>query len=181
MVYEFLGKSPQFDESVFIAPSADLIGDVTLGSDSSVWFNVTIRGDVNWIRIGERSNLQDNCSIHVMNQTGPTEIGNDVTIGHNAMVHGCTIKDRVLIGIHATILDEAVINEDVIVAAGSLVPPGKELESGYMYMGSPVKKTRKLTEEEIASIKESAAGYVKYQRTYRQVDTYDKNPFYDAD
>ena len=181
MVYEFLGKSPQFDESVFIAPSADLIGDVTLGSDSSVWFNVTIRGDVNWIRIGERSNVQDNCSIHVMNQTGPTEIGNDVTIGHNAMVHGCTIKDRVLIGIHATILDEAVINEDIIVAAGSLVPPGKELESGYMYMGSPVKKTRKLTEEEIASIPQSAAGYVKYQRAYRQVDTYDKNPFYDAD
>lgn len=181
MVYEFLGKSPQFDDSVFIAPSADLIGDVTLGADSSVWFNVTIRGDVNRIRIGERSNVQDNCSIHVMNQTGPTEIGNDVTIGHNAMVHGCTIKDRVLIGIHATILDEAVINEDIIVAAGSLVPPGKELESGYMYMGSPVKKTRKLTDKEIASIPESATGYVKYQRTYRQVDTYDKNPFYDAD
>jgi carbonic anhydrase/acetyltransferase-like protein (isoleucine patch superfamily) len=178
MVYQFLDKSPQFEESVFVAPSADIIGDVTIGKDSSVWFNSTIRGDVNWIEIGERSNIQDNASIHVMNQTGPTKIGNDVTIGHNAMVHGCTIHDRVLIGIHATILDEAVIESDVIVAAGTLVPPGKVLESGYMYMGSPAKKHRKLTDEEVESIQKSADNYVKYQRTYRQVDTYDKNPFY---
>ncbi len=178
MVYQFLDKSPQFEESVFVAPSADVIGDVTIGKDSSVWFNSTIRGDVNWIEIGERSNIQDNASIHVMNQTGPTKIGNDVTIGHNAMVHGCTIQDRVLIGIHATILDEAVIESDVIVAAGTLVPPGKVLESGYMYMGSPAKKHRKLTDEEVASIQKSADNYVKYQRTYRQVDTYDENPFY---
>jgi carbonic anhydrase/acetyltransferase-like protein (isoleucine patch superfamily) len=178
MVYQFLDKSPQFEESVFVAPSADVIGDVTIGKDSSVWFNSTIRGDVNWIEIGERSNIQDNASIHVINQTGPTKIGNDVTIGHNAMVHGCTIHDRVLIGIHATILDEAVIESDVIVAAGTLVPPGKVLESGYMYMGSPAKKHRKLTDEEVASIQKSADNYVKYQRTYRQVDTYDQNPFY---
>jgi len=178
MVYQFLDKSPQFEESVFVAPSADVIGDVTIGKDSSVWFNSTIRGDVNWIEIGERSNVQDNASIHVMNQTGPTRIGNDVTIGHNAMVHGCTIYDRVIIGIHATILDEAVIESDVIVAAGTLVPPGKVLESGYMYMGSPAKKHRKLTDEEIESIQSSAKNYVKYQRTYRQVDTYDENPFY---
>lgn len=181
MIYEFLKKSPFFDETVFIAPSADIIGDVELGSDSSVWFNTTIRGDVNYIRIGERTNIQDNASIHVMNQTGPTVIGNDVTIGHNAMVHGCTIRDRVLVGIHATILDEAIIPSDVIIAAGTLVPPGKELESGYLYMGSPAKKSRKLTNEEIASIKQSAQNYVKYQRTYRQVDTYDKNPFYTAE
>jgi gamma-carbonic anhydrase len=178
MIYEFLNRSPLFDESVFVAPSADIIGDVSLGSESSVWFNATIRGDVNWIEIGDRTNIQDNASIHVMNQTGPTKIGDDVTIGHNAMVHGCTIHDRVLIGIHATILDEAVIESDVIVAAGTLVPPGKRLESGYMYMGSPAKQVRKLTDDEIRSIRESAAGYVKYQRTYRQVDTYDENPFY---
>ncbi|MFO7799740.1 gamma carbonic anhydrase family protein [Rhodohalobacter sp.] len=178
MVYQFLDKSPHFEESVFVAPSADVIGDVSIGKDSSVWFNSTIRGDVNWIEIGERSNIQDNASIHVMNQTGPTKIGNDVTIGHNAMVHGCTIHDRVLIGIHATILDEAVIESDVIVAAGTLVPPGKVLESGYMYMGSPAKRHRKLTDEEIESIQKSANNYVKYQRTYRQVDTYDENPFY---
>lgn len=178
MIYEFLGQSPRFDESVFVAPSADIIGDVQIGSESSVWFNATIRGDVNWIEIGDRTNVQDNASIHVMNQTGPTKIGNDVTIGHNAMVHGCTIHDRVLIGIHATILDKAVIKPDVIVAAGTLVPPGKTLESGYLYMGSPAKPARKLTNQEIESIQQSAANYVKYQRTYRQVDKYDENPFY---
>jgi carbonic anhydrase/acetyltransferase-like protein (isoleucine patch superfamily) len=179
MIYEFIGRKPEFPESSFVAPSADIIGDVTLGEQSSVWFNVTIRGDVNWIEIGDRSNVQDNSCIHVMNQTGPTKIGDDVTIGHNAMVHGCTIHDRVLIGIHATVLDEAIIESDVIVAAGSLVPPGKRLESGYMYMGSPVKQTRKLTDSEIKSIKEHADGYVTYARAYQQKDTYENNPFYD--
>ncbi|HBQ60420.1 MAG TPA: gamma carbonic anhydrase family protein [Balneolaceae bacterium] len=178
MIYEFLKQTPQFDETNFVAPSADIIGDVTLGTESSVWFNVTIRGDVNYIQIGERSNVQDNVCIHVMNQTGPTVIGNEVTIGHGAVVHGCTIKDRVLIGINATILDEVVIEPDVIVAAGTLVPPGKTLESGYMYMGSPAKKARKLTDEELASIPKYAANYVKYSRAYQQKDTYDQNPFY---
>lgn len=178
MIYEFLGRSPKFDDSVFIAPSADIIGDVKIGKESSAWFNVTIRGDVNWIEIGERTNIQDNSSIHVMNQTGPTRIGNDVTIGHNAMIHGCTIQDRVLIGIHATVLDKAVIEPDVIVAAGSLVPPGKTLESGWLYMGSPVRQARKLTEKEIASIKEHAGNYIRYSRAYMQVDTYKENPFY---
>lgn len=180
MIYEFLGKKPEYSDSVFVAPSADIIGEVTLGEESSVWFNVTIRGDVNWIEIGDRSNVQDNSCIHVMNKTGPTKIGDDVTIGHNAMVHGCTIHDRALIGIHATILDEAIIESDVIVAAGSLVPPGKRLESGYMYMGTPVKRARKLTEEEVASIKEHADNYVKYARAYMQKDTYESNPFYSA-
>jgi len=179
MIYEFLDTKPDYPESVFVAPSADIIGDVTFGDESSAWFNVTIRGDVNWIEIGERSNVQDNTCIHVMNQTGPTQIGDEVTIGHNAMIHGCTIHDRALIGIHATVLDEAIIESDVIVAAGSLVPPGKRLESGYMYMGSPVKQTRKLTDKEIASIKEHADNYVRYARAYMQKDTYDANPFYD--
>ena len=181
MIYEFLKRSPQFDETVFVAPSADIIGDVTLGKESSVWFNVTIRGDVNYIQIGDKSNVQDNVCIHVMNQTGPTVIGDEVTIGHGAIVHGCTIKDRVLIGINATILDEVVIEPDVIVAAGSLVPPGKTLESGYMYMGSPAKAVRKLTEEEVASIPKYASNYVKYSRAYQQKDQYDENPFYNAD
>lgn len=179
MIYEFLEHKPQFDESVFIAPSADIIGNVSIAAQSSVWFNVTIRGDVNWIEIGEQSNIQDNTCIHVMHDTGPTRIGNQVTVGHNAMIHGCTIHDRVLIGIHATVLDKAVIPSDVIVAAGSLVPPGKELESGYMYMGSPVKKTRPLTDEERESIPGYAANYVKYARAYQQKDTYETNPFYD--
>jgi len=178
MIYEFLDKKPDYPDTVFVAPSADIIGDVTLGDESSVWFNTTIRGDVNWIEIGSRSNIQDNTCIHVMNQTGPTKIGKEVTIGHNAMVHGCTIHDRALIGIHATILDEAVIESNVIVAAGSLVPPGEHLESGYMYMGTPVKQTRKLSEKEISSIKDHADNYVKYARAYMQKDSYDKNPFY---
>lgn len=178
MVYEFLGKSPQFDDTVFVAPSADIIGDVKLGKESSVWFNVTIRGDVNWIEIGDRSNIQDNTCIHVMNQTGPTKIGSEVTVGHSAMIHGCTIEDRVLIGIQSTVLDKAVIESDVILAAGSLVPPGKRLESGFLYMGSPAKKTRELTDEERASISKHADNYVKYSRAYQQKDTYDENPFY---
>jgi len=178
MIYEFLNRSPRFDETVFVAPSADIIGDVTLGPESSVWFNVTIRGDVNWIEIGERSNIQDNTCIHVMNQTGPTKIGREVTVGHSAMIHGCTIHDRVLIGIHATILDEVTIDPDVIIAAGTLVPPGKHLESGYLYMGSPAQKSRKLTEEELNSIKEHADNYVNYARAYQQKDTYEENPFY---
>lgn len=179
MIYEFLKSSPQFDETVFVAPSADIIGDVTIGNESSIWFNVTIRGDVNFIRIGDRSNIQDNVCIHVMNQTGPTVIGNEVTVGHGAIVHGCTVNDRVLVGMNVTILDEAVIESDVIIAAGSLVPPGKTLKSGYMYMGSPAQPTRKLTAEELASIPKYAANYIKYSRAYQQKDTYDKNPFYD--
>jgi carbonic anhydrase/acetyltransferase-like protein (isoleucine patch superfamily) len=178
MIHEFLGRSPQFDDSVFIADSAEVIGDVTFGKESSAWFNVTIRGDVNYIKIGDRSNVQDNVCIHVMNQTGPTVIGNEVTIGHGAVVHGCTINDRVLVGINATILDKAVIESDVIVAAGTLVPPGKTLESGYLYMGSPAKKARKLSDEEIASIRDYASNYVKYSRTYMGKDQYDRNPFY---
>jgi carbonic anhydrase/acetyltransferase-like protein (isoleucine patch superfamily) len=178
MIYEFLNRSPQFDETVFVAPSADIIGDVTIGKESSIWFNVTIRGDVNVIQIGNQSNVQDNVCIHVMNQTGPTHIGNEVTIGHGAIVHGCTIKDRVLVGMNVTILDKAVIEPNVIIAAGSLVPPGKTLESGFMYMGSPAKATRKLTEEELASIPKYASNYVKYSRAYQQKDTYDENPFY---
>lgn len=178
MIYEFLKSKPEFDDTVFVAPSADIIGDVTIGKESSVWFNVTIRGDVNYISIGDKSNVQDNVCIHVMNQTGPTIIGNEVTIGHGAVVHGCTIKDRVLVGINATILDEVVVESDVIIAAGSLVPPGKTLESGYMYMGSPAKAVRKLTREELNSIPKYAANYVKYSRAYQQKDQYEENPFY---
>lgn len=178
MIKEFLGKSPQIHQTAYVVESADIIGDVHVGEESSVWFNVTIRGDVNWIKIGDRSNVQDNVCIHVMNQTGPTLIGNEVTIGHGAVVHGCTIEDRVLIGINATVLDKAVVESDVIVAAGTLVPPNKVLESGFLYMGSPAKAVRKLTEEEVASIRKYSQNYVKYSRAYQGKDKYDSNPFY---
>jgi carbonic anhydrase/acetyltransferase-like protein (isoleucine patch superfamily) len=178
MLYQFINKQPQVGPSNFIAPSADIIGDVVLGEESSVWFNVTIRGDVNYIRIGRRSNVQDNSCIHVMNTDGPTIIGDEVTIGHNAMVHGCTIHDRVLVGIHATVLDKVVVHSDVIIAAGTLVPPGKTLESGWLYMGNPARQARRLTDDEIAGIRKYADNYVKYSRTYLRIDEYEINPFY---
>lgn len=180
MIHSFLGASPNIHETAFIAGSAEIIGDVTMGAESSAWFNVTIRGDVNWIKIGDRSNVQDNVCIHVMNQTGPTLIGNDVTIGHGAVVHGCTIHDRVLVGMNATILDKAIVESDVIIAAGTLVPPNKKLESGYLYMGSPAKAVRALSEQEIASIKNYATNYIKYSRAYSGKDSYTKNPFYET-
>ncbi len=179
MIQGFLGCSPQISPSAFIAQSADIIGDVRIGDQSSVWFNTTIRGDVNAIRIGDRSNVQDNVCIHVMNQTGPTVIGNDVTIGHGAVVHGCSIHDSVLIGMNATLLDRCVIESDVIIAAGTLVPPGKRLASGFLYMGSPAKAVRALGAEERASIKQYAQNYITYSSVYKGEHSYTENPFYD--
>src|SRR5690625_566925 len=178
MIYEFLDSRPVFGETVFIAPRADIIGDVTIGEHNSVWFNVTVRCDVKWISMGGRTNTQDKASVQVTPPPHPPRSGNDVTIGHTARVHGCTLHDRVLVGIHATILDGAVVHSDVIIAAGSLVPPGKVLDSGYLYMGSPARKIRELSEEEIRSVRQNAANYVKYQRAYRREDTYKENPFY---
>tara|TARA_B100000575_G_scaffold74290_1_gene57926 strand:- start:35152 stop:35700 length:549 start_codon:yes stop_codon:yes gene_type:complete len=181
MIQAFLGVKPTINSSAFIADSADIIGDVHIGEMSSVWFNVTIRGDVNKIRIGNRSNIQDNVCIHVMNKNGPTYIADEVTIGHGAVVHGCTIYSRVLVGMNATLLDGCVIESDVIVAAGTLVPPDKVLESGYMYMGAPVKQVRALIEEERASIGDYAKNYVQYSRVYKGEHSYTENPFYCSD
>ena len=181
MIQAFLGLEPTIDASAYIAHSADVIGDVHIGEMSSVWFNVTIRGDVNKIRIGNRSNVQDNVCIHVMNRTGPTHIADEVTIGHGAVVHGCTIHSRVLVGMNAILLDECVVESDVIVAAGTLVPPAKTLESGYLYMGSPAKKVRKLSEQERVSIGDYARNYVRYSRVYRGEHSYMENPFYRRD
>jgi carbonic anhydrase/acetyltransferase-like protein (isoleucine patch superfamily) len=178
MIYQFLDSKPVYNETNFIAPSADIIGDVELGKESSVWFNCTVRGDVNYIRIGSRTNIQDNTCIHVMNQTGPTIIGDEVTVGHSAMIHGCTIGDRVLIGMKAIILDKAVIEPDCIIAAGSLVSPGKTMPSGWLCMGSPARPVRELTREERKSITQYSDNYVKYSRTYLRLDTYDSNPYY---
>jgi carbonic anhydrase/acetyltransferase-like protein (isoleucine patch superfamily) len=178
MIQGFLGCQPLISATAFVAESADIIGDVHIGEQSSVWFNTTIRGDVNAIRIGDRSSVQDNVCIHVMNQTGPTIIGNDVTIGHGAVVHGCTVHDSVLIGMNATLLDKCVIESEVIIAAGTLVPPGKTLASGYLYMGSPAKAVRPLSDEERASITQYAQNYIKYSRVYRGEHSIEENPFY---
>ncbi len=143
MIQAFEGIAPKIADSAYVHESAVVIGNVTLGEDVSIWPMAVVRGDVNKIRIGARSNVQDGTVIHVTHD-GPftpggvaTEIGEDVTIGHKVMLHACTIEDTCLIGMGAIIMDKAVVRSEVIVGAGSLVPPGKELESGYLYMGSP--------------------------------------------
>jgi len=158
--------TPQLGEDVFVASGAWLIGDLTVGDDSSFWFNVTVRADVHWIKIGSRTNIQDGTVIHVTNAKAPTSIGNNVTVGHGAIIHGCTIEDDCLIGMGAKLLDGAIIRKGSFVAAGALVTPGKEFPPGSMIMGSPAKAVRPLTDEEKKSISYSAAHYVDTKRHY---------------
>lgn len=159
---------PKLGKDVFLASGSAVIGQVELGDEVSVWFNTVIRGDVNTIKIGARTNIQDNTTVHVTSKTGPTKIGCDVTIGHNAVIHACTIEDECLIGMGSTILDGAVIRSRCFVAAGSVVTPGKEMPSGMMVMGSPAKAVRPLTEAELAFLKQSARDYVETARSYRK-------------
>lgn len=170
--------SPSLGQGVFVDPTATVIGDVQLGSDSSVWPCAVIRGDMHRIRIGARTSVQDGAVLHIthasdFNPAGwPLVIGDDVTIGHNACLHGCSIGDRVLIGIGATVLDGAVIEDEVMIAAGALVPPGKTLHSGYLYIGSPCKQARALTDKEKQFFKYSAQNYVKLKDEYlKQLET----------
>ena len=181
MIRSFLGVSPRYDSSNFIAPSADVIGDVWLGARSSVWYNTTIRGDVHRIRIGHSSNVQDNSIIHVTHGTAPTSIGDFVTVGHGAIVHGCTIEDRVLVGMGSIILDHAVIGEDSIVGANTLVTSRTIVPPRSMILGSPGKVVRTLTEKESASIKDFADNYVRYSAIYLGDEVPATNPFYDVE
>jgi carbonic anhydrase/acetyltransferase-like protein (isoleucine patch superfamily) len=148
------------------------VGDIKIDDDSSIWPLVAARGDVNHIHIGKRTNVQDGSVLHVThknveNPEGyPLIIGNDVTIGHKVMLHGCTIQDRVLVGMGAIVLDGVVIEEEVMIGAGSLVPPGKRLESGYLYVGSPVKQARPLSEKERAFLQKSSDNYVQNKEDY---------------
>jgi carbonic anhydrase/acetyltransferase-like protein (isoleucine patch superfamily) len=179
MIDSFLGVAPTYDDSNFIAPSADLIGDVTLGRGASIWFNVTIRGDVNWIRIGAASNVQDNTVVHVTNRTAPTTIGERVTIGHGAIIHGCTIEDRVLVGMGATILDHAVIGTGSIIGARALVTKHTTIPPRSLVLGMPAKVIRELTDEEVASIDTYAEHYLEYSAIYRGEEVPATNPFYE--
>ena len=149
-----------------VVASAQVIGDVVIGAESSVWLNAVVRGDVNTIRIGARSNIQDGTVVHVMHETHPTRIGDDVTIGHAAIVHGCTIGNRVLIGMGATLLNGAVIGDDSIVAAGTLVTEGFVVPPRSLVMGSPGKVRKTLADEDVAAILEYAANYVRYKKDY---------------
>lgn len=177
-IQSFLGVRPRFDASNYVAPTAVLIGDVTLGQGASVWHHVTMRGDVNWIRVGERSNIQDNSVVHVTHGTAPTQIGSEVTVGHRAVIHGCTIEDHVLIGMGAIVMDHAVVGQDSIVGAGALVTTGTRIPPRSMVLGVPARVVRTLTDEEVAGIGEYAANYVRYSAIYRGEETPERNPFY---
>lgn len=169
----FDGITPTVAESCFVDSTAVVIGDVTLAENSSVWPCAVIRGDVNSIKIGEGSNIQDFAMLHVTHKRpvdplgAPLVIGKHVTIGHHVTLHGCTIGDEVLIGIGTIVLDRVVIESQVLVGAGSLVPPNKRLESGYLYLGNPVKKVRALTDEEKAYFKYSAEHYMRLANKHK--------------
>ena len=166
LVMPWNGHHPKLGRGVFVASGAAVIGQVEIGEDSNVWFNTVIRGDVNTINIGARTNIQDNTTIHVTSKTGPTVIGDNVTIGHNAVIHACTIEDYCLIGMGSTILDGAVIRSNCFIAAGSVVTPGKEMPSGMMVMGSPAKPVRPLTQAELDFLRKSALDYVETAKSY---------------
>lgn len=178
MIRPFLDSSPSYDDSNFIAPSAEVIGDVTLGPQASIWFNATVRGDVNWVRIGECSNIQDNAVIHVTKGSAPTQIGCYVTVGHSAIVHGCTVENLVLVGMGSIILDHAVIGTETIIGAGSLVTSRVEVPPRSLVLGRPAKVVRNLSADEIRSIRGFAENYLKYSSIYRGKGIPQSNPFY---
>ena len=171
-IRSYKGIAPKIGQDVYIDETAVLVGDIKIGDDSSVWPLVAARGDVNHIHIGQRTNIQDGSVLHVTHKNKenpdgyPLIIGNDVTIGHKVMLHGCTIQDRVLVGMGAIILDNVVVEQEVMIGAGSLVPPNKVLESGYLYVGSPVKQARPLTDKERAFLQKSADNYVQNKNDY---------------
>ncbi len=161
------GVDPVIPDSVYLAPTATVIGDTVLGEDASLWFNVVVRGDVNYIRIGERTNIQDNSTIHVSIDTWPTIVGNDVVGGHNILLHGCTIKDRVLVGMHSTVMDGVVVGEESIVAAGSLLSPGSEFPPRSLILGRPGRVVRRVTDAEVEDlIMFGVRNYLEYKETY---------------
>lgn len=162
LVKKVNGKQPTYGEGCFFAENATLTGDVVLGDHCTVWYNAVIRGDVNSIRIGNYTNIQDGVVIHATYQTHATTIGNNVSIGHNAIVHGCTIEDNVLIGMGSIVMDGCVVESDSIVAAGAVVPPGTRIEKGSLYAGVPAKKIKNITEEQRALIARTSTNYVKY-------------------
>lgn len=171
-IRQFNDKQPVIADDVYIDPMALVIGDVSLGTQSSIWPMAVLRGDIHSIHVGARTNIQDGVIIHVThaspyNPTGfPTLIGDDVTVGHQAVLHGCRVGNRCLIGIGAKVLDGAIIEDEVLLGAGSLVPPGKRLESGHLWLGSPAKKIRALSDKEREFFVYSAAHYVRLQRQY---------------
>lgn len=166
IVRPYEDKEPRFGARVFVAENAAIIGDVELGDDASIWYGTTVRGDVNYIRIGPRSNVQDNCTIHVNHIDGPTVIAEEVTIGHGAIVHGCVVGRGALIGMGARVLDRAVVGENALVAAGAVVSEGMIVPPRVLVAGVPAKIKRPLTDDEVARLEESWKLYVGYKDQY---------------
>lgn len=169
IIKELLGKKPQIDQDTFLAETATIIGDVTIGKQCSIWYNAVIRGDVHFIKIGDKVNVQDNVMLHCTYQKYPLQIGNNVSIGHNAIVHGCTIHDNVLIGMGAIVMDNCTVESNSIVAAGAVVTQGTHIHSGEVWAGAPAKKIKDISPEllqgEVNRISES---YVKYSQWYKE-------------
>ncbi len=169
MLLPFSGKSPVIAASALVLPTATVIGDVVVGDESSIWFNVVVRGDVNQIRIGNRTNIQDGSMVHVTSRSHPTYLGDEVTIGHHATLHGCRIGNRCLIGIGAIVLDGAIIGDETIIGAGTVVSPGCEIPPRSLALGTPARIKRALNEQEIRQLGQSAANYVQYLAAYRNL------------
>jgi carbonic anhydrase/acetyltransferase-like protein (isoleucine patch superfamily) len=175
MIRKFQGIVPRLGAGAYVDESAQVIGDVTLGEDASVWPLTVLRGDVNKITIGARSNIQDNCCLHVTHDgpytPGGVEliVGDDVTVGHGVTLHACTIGHRCLIGMGAIVLDKAILEDECFIAAGAVVPPGKTLKGGWLYRGSPAQPVRELTQQERDNLQYSAAHYVRLKNKYQAV------------
>ena len=168
LIKTLLGKTPSFGNDYFLAENATIIGDVVMGNNCSVWFNAVIRGDVHYIKMGNKVNVQDGAIIHATYKKSPTNIGNNVSIGHNAIVHGCTIKDNVLIGMGAIVMDDVVIESNAIVGAGAIVTKGTHIESGSVYAGNPAKKIKDLDKDLLeGEINRIADSYVMYSGWYK--------------
>lgn len=169
LIKELNGKKPQFGNNCYLAENATIIGDVVCGDECSFWFNAVVRGDVHYIKMGNKVNVQDGAVIHATYKTSPTNIGNNVSIGHSAIVHGCTVHDNVLIGMGAIVMDDVVVESNTIIAAGSIVTKGTVVKSGSVYAGIPAKKIKdmdeRLSETEIQRI---ANSYVKYSSWYKE-------------
>ena len=163
LIKEVKGKYPVFGTNVYIAENATVVGEVQMGDDCSIWFNTVVRGDVHYIKIGNKVNIQDGAVIHCTYQKAPTNVGNNVSIGHNALVHGCTIHDNVLVGMGAIVMDGVVVESNSIIAAGAVVLEGTHIESGSIYAGVPAKKVKELSEEQTERLVERIAdNYVMY-------------------
>lgn len=169
LVKELLGKTPQIGNDTFLAETATIIGDVTMGKECSIWYNAVIRGDVNFIKMGDKVNVQDNVMLHCTYEKYPLVIGDNVSIGHNAIVHGCTIHDNVLIGMGAIVMDDCLVESNSIVGAGSVVTQGTHIKSGEVWAGAPARKIKDMSTELLeGEVNRIANNYVKYSSWYKE-------------